>query len=198
MIMLEQVGLSCFCSLSCARLAITVSRSCLLHTYQRKQIKPQGSTITSESFSDHDTKFMMFMITARIECLSVLARYIGCNSCKPFARTSHCLVLGDIAVRARAVLREPDLEPFDFLVQITSDYVCGKDISEARPKHSFLSVQEYGVQTETVVSYASRMRLIPNLLPLFGQSQQPRVLNILNHGVRPTNGDYEGQKTIMQ
>ncbi|TRX97982.1 hypothetical protein FHL15_001192 [Xylaria flabelliformis] len=72
------------------------------------------------------------------------------------------------------------------------DYLCmSKNIEEA-------TVSSEGVQTETVVSYASRMRLISNLLPLLGRSQQPRVLNILNHGVRPTNGDYEGQKTIMQ
>ncbi|KAI0855363.1 hypothetical protein F4860DRAFT_519909 [Xylaria cubensis] len=72
------------------------------------------------------------------------------------------------------------------------DYLCmSKNIEES-------TVMSEGVQTETVVSYASRMRLISNLLPLLGRSQHPRVLNVLNHGVKTTNGDYEGQEAIMQ
>ncbi|KAI1733951.1 hypothetical protein F4680DRAFT_454421 [Xylaria scruposa] len=77
------------------------------------------------------------------------------------------------------------------------DYICMSKNDTCRGEATVITSE--GVKTEAAVWYASRMRLIANLLPLLGRSQQPRVLNILNHGIhKHTDEEYKTHKAIMQ
>ncbi|KAI0546831.1 hypothetical protein F4679DRAFT_587205 [Xylaria curta] len=77
------------------------------------------------------------------------------------------------------------------------DYICMSKNDTCIGEATVVTSE--GVKTAAAVWYAARMRLISNLLPLLSRSQQPRVLNILNHGIhKHTDEEYGSLKTIMQ